>query len=524
MRSPTIETLAVLYDSLNGMDLSLLPKFSLLERTILQASTAKDLFIEKFERMIEQGKEDESMKAQDEPSHPASTSRHTLPRDTHEYESKILFKTHQVPVKVPTARHSEIVGNFSTIKLIDTFSKPHVTSPQPFTLHGHLTTSGAFTHPIIVLINALLTQKKVIFLGYGRPSEEVVEAVLAACSLASGGVLKGFTRHAFPYTDLSKVDDLQGIPGFIAGVTNPIFAESQGWWDLLCDLSSGRMRISNKLEPAAKTDGYMSFSQQNGSIVNASAAAQAVQTPDYTGDNAFMENVMRSISNRLGEGAVRSMFREWILKMTRMAAAFEEITYGTSALYIGAIQADQGDFGLSGHGYVWPDNASRDRELAANVSRIEGWRSTRSYFAFKQDLARMYNAQPIKTVDLHHHHDRLRTQKLSAAESAAIYLGLTDAIHDHDEICQLLMVTTESHGGLFYMGLGLFHPWRDVRYRTMELLERIARHEAGKHFWEGLGKFAKLAFFRLKRAEECGEVDMWEAENEGAESPTAIAA
>jgi len=57
-------------------------------------------------------------------------------------------------------------------------------------------------------VNALLTQKRVVFLGHGRPSGEVADHVLAACALVSGGILKGFTRHAFPYTDLSKIDEL----------------------------------------------------------------------------------------------------------------------------------------------------------------------------------------------------------------------------------------------------------------------------------------------------------------------------
>ncbi len=33
----------------------------------------------------------------------------------------------------------------------------------------------------------------------------------------------------------------------------------------------------------------------------------------------------------------------------------------------------------------------------------------------------------------------------------------------------------------------------------MELLERVSGHEAGRHLWAQLGRFAKLAFFRVKR-------------------------
>lgn len=498
------------------MDLSLMPRLSLLERHILQASDSKDMFIEKFERMIQQRIEDEGGDSEDRPESPKSGKpRYTLPRDTHEFESKIIYNDIPIPVKVPTAVWPETVGDFSLIKLIQTFSTPHSTSPQPFALHPHLTTSGAYTHPIIVLVNAMLTQKRVIFLGHNQPSGEVAEAVLAACALASGGILRGFTRHAFPYTDLTKIDDLLKVPGFIAGVTNPTFAHHPEWWDLLCDLTAGRMKISSKIEPAPVTEGLLYFQQQN-LIPPVNSGAQ---NSDPTGDNLFMEDILRSISNRHGEGAIRAKWRAYITKFTRVAAAFEEAVYGASALYIigpgeepspqspsGAVADPSDPASLRGHGYVWPDEASKMRELAASVSRIEGWRNTRSYYAYIQDVATMYYAaRPVKKLDLHHHHDRLRTLKLSHAEAGAIYLAFAHAIKDYASICQLLTVTPESQAGLFYISMGLFHPDKAVREATVELLDRIAAHEAGRHFWNHLSRFVKLAYFRIKRDKEAAE-------------------
>ena len=507
-KSPTWDTLADLYDSLNSMDLSLMPRLTVLERMILQASNAKDMFIEKFQRMIQQRKEREQQAAvsnnssAEEVAPQNQASRFTLPKDTHEYESHITYQRRSIPVKVPTAKSVETVGNFSIISLIKTFSEPHASAPQPFALHAHLTTSGAYTHPIIVLVNALLTQKRVVFLGHGKPSEEVAAAVLAACSLVSGGVLRGFTRHAFPYTDLTKIEDLQKVPGFIAGVTNPVFAGNQRWWDLLCDLPTGRMKISNEIEHPQQTEGAKSFQLACPNASSLANGAPGAQTPDSTGDLAFMENVLKSMSNRLGEGYVRRMWREWIDKFTRITAVFEEQVYGTSALYIGGEQADEGDFGISGHGFVWPDETSKARELSGNVNRIEGWRVTRSYYNYKQDLIQLYNCRPIKTIDLNHHFDRLRTQRLSPDESAAIYAGFSAAVYTEAEICQLLVTTSESNGGLFYIALGLLHPRREVRFKTVELLERIARHEAGKHYWNSLTRFFQMAFFRQRREME----------------------
>lgn len=514
-KSPVPETLAMLYDAVNSMDLSLMPKLSLLERHLLLASDNKDLFVEKFARMIEMRiAEDEkeqitSLDARSPPqsrgisragtkAHLEAASGHSIPRDTHEFESRVLYKGIPIPVKIPTAVMPETVGDFSLIKLIQTFSEPHARSPQPFAIHPHLTTNGPSTHPIIVLANALLTQKRVIFLGHNMPSGDVAEAVLAACALASGGLLRGFTRHAFPYTDLTKIDDLLKVPGFIAGVTNPTFEFHPEWWDLLCDIPSGRMKISSKIESTPVTDGLV-YIQQHAPAFAAMLSGSATLTTDLTGDNMFMSDILKSIATRRGERAIRAKWRDWVLKFTRIAAAFEESVYGASALHIGG---DEFEKVTGGHGYVWPDETAKQKELAGNVYRIEGWRNTRSYYSFIQDTGQLYTIRPLKGLDLHHMHDRLRLQKLSAGQSREVYLAFSNYVHSYDEICLLLTVAPESHAGLFYLALGLFHRDKDVRVKTTELLERISEHEGGQHWWRGLSRFEKLAFHRIKREYE----------------------
>jgi hypothetical protein len=105
----------------------------------------------------------------------------------------------------------------------------------------------------------------------------------------------------------------------------------------------------------------------------------------------------------------------------------------------------------------------------------------------------------LKSLDLHHLHDRLRLTKLSPATSREIYLALSKYTHSYDEICQLLTVAPESHAGLFYVALGLFHKDKDVRLKVVDLLERIAEHEAGRHWWKALSRFEKLAYYRIRR-------------------------
>ena len=492
-----------------------MPKLSTLERQILQASDRKDMFLEKFETMVYQRMEHLSRSAaaaspESLPKAPFDFTKkippNVLPRDTHELESRVTYKSKPIPIKVPTSISAETVGDFSLIRLIQIFSSPHASSPQPFALHPHLTTSGAYTHPIIVLVNAVLTQKRIIFLGHNRPSGEVAEIVLAACALASGGVLRGFTRHAFPYTDLTKIDELLNVPGFIAGVTNPAFSHHPEWWDLLCDVPSGRMKISSKINPAPVTDGLVNFQSNNPVFASTMANGHQSGTNDPT-DAAFVEDLLKGIAARHGETAMRSKWREYMTRFTRVAAVFEEAVYGASALFVGAHEADAGLHGVKGHGYVWPDEQARAKDLAANVYRIEGWRNTRSYYAFIQDLAALWERRPIRSIDLEHHHDRLRSHKLSHQESGAIYLAFAATINSYDEICQFLTVTPEQKAGLFHVSLGLFHPDSRVREAIVDLLDRIKVHDAGRHFWSQLGRFAKLAFSRIKREKDKRNVD-----------------
>lgn len=114
----------------------------------------------------------------------------------------------------------------------------------------------------------------------------------------------------------------------------------------------------------------------------------------------------------------------------------------------------------------------------------------------------MYAIKPLKALDLHHLHDRLRMQRMTQSQTREIYLGFSKYVHSYQEICLLLSVAPESHAGLFYLALGLFHKDREVRFKVAELLDRIGEHEAGQHWWKGISRFEKLAYIRIKREAE----------------------
>jgi hypothetical protein len=111
-----------------------------------------------------------------------------------------------------------------------------------------LHTNGAATPPIILIINAILANKRVLFLGSGG-SHTVAKMVLAASSIASGGgqVLRGIVDTAFPYANLASIDVLEEFPGYIAGVANPRFEDLHTLWDVLCNIDTGKVTVSKHM-------------------------------------------------------------------------------------------------------------------------------------------------------------------------------------------------------------------------------------------------------------------------------------
>ncbi|KAE9008972.1 hypothetical protein PF010_g11144 [Phytophthora fragariae] len=103
-----------------------------------------------------------------------------------------------------------------------------------------------FGDQTMVLFNALLTGQRVIMLGYNRPAGEVCNFVLATSSLVCPPLF-GLIHRQYPYANLTDLGFLS-TPGYIAGVTNPMFKTKREWWDVLCDISTGEVFVSAPVE------------------------------------------------------------------------------------------------------------------------------------------------------------------------------------------------------------------------------------------------------------------------------------
>lgn len=280
-----------------------------------------------------------------------------------------------------------IDGQYSIIELIQTFSQNVQPFPAPF--HPHLHTNGPNTHPIILLLNALLAHKRVLFLGHGLPANSVARMVLAACALVtgSGQVLRGYNETALPYANLASLDILEEFSGYVAGVTNPRFEDLTATWDVLCNVETGRITISKDLKGGtlgSLRSGRSSESSLSNSIVRVEDDPQAstpaskmtAQARADDIDNQFMEDILTAMNNHFGEAHIRLRMVDFVSRFVRLAAYQEYQQTGVVKIGYPSIAYREGRLGS---GVVFADETTKQREMRVNTHRIDAWRRTRSY-------------------------------------------------------------------------------------------------------------------------------------------------
>jgi hypothetical protein len=121
--SPTEDTLAHLFTSLNEMDLSQMPVLNYLERTILTASDNKDMFREKY--LTDESESSPVISHTRDQSQDSrrmtfisltNGSRFRLPsqsgpKDCHYFETKIIYTGRKIPIQIPITGTPDIVGD-----------------------------------------------------------------------------------------------------------------------------------------------------------------------------------------------------------------------------------------------------------------------------------------------------------------------------------------------------------------------------------------------------------------------------
>lgn len=371
----------------------------------------------------------------------ASQGQAGQPADTHFYNAGTTFRNKQYLMRVPTDIEFHNAGEFSVLNLVKRLLK--------FKIHGthpDATVYGKATPPIIALWLAMLTGKEILVLkGEAMPVSQLCELVLAISFLGSAAGLLDTHRWTYPY--MSTVTELQAP--FLAGVESlPEF------WDAAVDLDRGCLIFNGNCEMDS--------------------------SPPLSFDSAFVRDCQETLAS------TELQIREHVACYTTSVLR----ALGRDMLFERASQRQELPESLvPGYGYYWADKQEQ-AQFDETYSGVKGvWQQLPSFEHFLTTTALDTWPQVHKpVVDLQHHYDMLRHGDLSPETSAAIYQLLDNHINDVVDITQFLASTNS----IYYLVLGLYHPFPEIRDKVAQLLLRLQKHSAGACYFMALPPFHSI--------------------------------
>ena len=115
------------------------------------------------------------------------------------FNSVITFNKMNIPIKIPLLDLPDTIGDY--LNPTDLNFKPNLINIlqaklTSTVLNNELTIYGLQTPPIIILINAILTGKKIIFLSYENSSGYIIDHILLVLKIITGGgILSGILTN-----------------------------------------------------------------------------------------------------------------------------------------------------------------------------------------------------------------------------------------------------------------------------------------------------------------------------------------
>ncbi|CAG8583499.1 13259_t:CDS:2, partial [Racocetra fulgida] len=404
---PSIECLASLYQAVNSMDCKLMPIFNAHEKAILRASENKDMFEEKFvayENSRKHIQEGSTISLNEQLSDDSSGKGLGIINENSESfgSGDYVIVSEEEREKLKRGTYIDLAPNLSKNK------------------DRHFFETKVVYNGIKLPIRVPLT------VNPEEVGDVIADYVLSACAMGSGsgGVLRGFTERAFPYTNLTNVDDLLKV----------IFEDHSTWWDVLCNIDTGKIIVSKDI--ATPSYGTKPDEKHEEGMRSPSSKTESWGREKWdTTDNEFMAEVMHAIQHHYGETAIRGKFQEYVQRFVRLTALYEVETFGSTK--IGMMPEDTDFPGILGTGLAFQDENSKHRELAANINRIEGWRQTISYKYYQLDFQNYLKTRNIKSFDVHHQVSKLKMLKnMPEQEVETLFKAFVNSVSTDEQIIE----------------------------------------------------------------------------------------
>lgn len=263
------------------------------------------------------------------------------------------------------------------------------------------------------------------------------------------------------------------IPGYIAGVTNPMFQQHDNWFDLLCILDVPNERGIVKSAEECKAE----ESQQKGKPYNLQPTTPAEVAIENM-DSKFVARVISGSLANFGEQWIRLQFHEYTssfvqeamdLNFNKGLQGFEKYSekyqkkYDIRYIRIAKLAASDNFKNIPMHPWSWL--ADNENGVPVDGNRV------------RRDIRRL-------TVEVELPGD--------------IVLSSLDYL-DHTMICEkalqaLICMLSDSAGGLTALSVAIFHPYSKVRDRVASIFRKLKSFESTAYVFDDLNPFFMIAF------------------------------
>lgn len=272
------------------------------------------------------------------------------------YNSIVTLGKMKIPIKIPMINLPDTIGDYlnptdlnfkqSLINILNAKLSLITHNGQTAAYkNNELTIYGQATPPIITLINAVLTGKKIIFLSYEQSSGYIIDHVLLLLKIITGGgILSGLLTHynMFPMIDVSKIDLLEECESYIAGTINPFFKNHDKLWDILYDLDTNELFLSSEYLAPTGSHGYDDYKN---SIISE--------------DAKFLSNLQMSLFNYNDDlSTIQLIFRRHLNEIIRILLSSKNFNSSLSP------KSEELTLLMDGIGYYWSSDTNKLLEVS----------------------------------------------------------------------------------------------------------------------------------------------------------------
>ncbi|EGV61891.1 hypothetical protein PSN45_000584 [Yamadazyma tenuis] len=309
------------------------------------------------------------------------------------YNSVVTFNNMNIPIKIPMIDLPDNLDDYLNptdinfkANLIQLLGSKLSTEY----LNYELTIYGLSTPSIILMINAILTGKKVILLSYDKSSGYIIDFMLTILKIVTGGgILTGLLSNynIFPIVDVSKIDIMEQCDSFLAGTINPFFKNNESLWDVLYDLDSNEILLSKNLDEGLNRQHF-----QN-SIIGE--------------DAKFLSNLQLSLFNYNDDlTTIQLIFRRHINEIIRILISSKN--FHDTDIGLSVAKKDQKILLLQGIGYYWNNDTSKLIEVSCYQSIVRRFNSLlySNRFSYNLGLQNLSNELNLM-IDLQYHLQKL---------------------------------------------------------------------------------------------------------------------